>query len=106
IDSIVTSLGNEALTTIWKGFVQPVLWIFGLIQLGISIFAIWRFRILGVIVSSMAFFGFLLLLFSASLGWPQWIMFISVAMIGLSYIIARRNSNLSFDRNGNVIYDG
>lgn len=105
IDTFVTSLGNEALISIWKFFVQPVLWIFGLIQLGISIFAIWKFRILGVVITSTAFFGLLLLLVSASSGWPQWVMYVSFAMIVASYIIARINSKLSFDRDGNVIYD-
>lgn len=33
-------------------------------------------------------------------------MYVSVAMIGISYIIARKNLELTFDKDGNVIYDG
>lgn len=104
-NSIITSFGNETLSAIWKNVLQPALWIFGLIQTGISIFTIWKFRLLGLVVSTTAFFGLLLLLFSASGGWPQWVMYTSIGMIGVSYVIARRNSKLEFDRNGSVIYD-
>lgn len=104
VGSVITSFGSETLNIIWKNILQPALWVIGLIQIGISIFTIWKFRMLGLIVSSTAFFGLLLLLFSANYGWPQWILYTSVCMIGVSYVIARRNSKLKFDKDGNVIY--
>ena len=106
VDSFIPVFGNDTLNVIWKTILQPALWIIGLIQTGISVFTIWRFRILGLVVSTTAFFGVLLLLLSANYSWPQWVLYVSIAVIGISYIIARRNSNLEFDNDGRVIYDG
>jgi len=104
IEKLIFSLDNEILNTLWNNLLGPILLIFGIIQVIISLYAIYKYKILGLLIAAPAFFGMLGLLYTSS-GLPGEIAIIWVVMIGFSLYIARRNSKLDFDRNGKVISD-
>lgn len=105
LGSFITTTGNVTLISLWKILVQPLLMASGFIQLGLSLYAIWKFGKLGITISILAFFGLLLLLITSHYGLPSGLLYVGVIMIGISYFIARKASRLRFDKDGNVVYD-
>jgi len=105
VGTVIETLGDETLNFLWTVIFQPILSFAGLIQLVISIYAIWKFRWLGVIVSVSGFVGWILLFFTSYYGWPQIVFWIGIVLVVVSYVIARYSSNLKFDPEGNVIFD-
>lgn len=104
LGEIINSLGNDLVSSIWDNFVGPVLTIIGLIQVGISIYAIYKYGKTGIIISGCGFFGILGLLFTTK-GLPNETIALWLPMITASWFFARKNSKLKFDRDGKVIMD-
>ena len=103
VGAFVKSLGNESLILIWAYLARPILFVGGILQILISLYAIYKFGLIGMIVSSTGFVGLFLLLLSASFNLPQPLVYISLALIIFSYLLARWKSNLQFDDEGRVI---
>ena len=105
VDNIIKTQGNETFNFIWSAIVKPILSIGGIIQLIISLYAIWKFRWLGIVVSVTGFIGWFLLIFKTTNNWPQEVFWIGAILVIISYLIARYSSKLKFDQEGRVIID-
>lgn len=105
VDTFIKALGNPQLISAW-GIIQYVLAIIGIIQLGLSISAILKYRLKGIVISTFAFIGWFGLFYSSKYSWPQWVLWILLGLIFISIIIARVSSKLEFDKEGKVIYNG
>ena len=69
--TIIETHGDETLNFVWSTLIQPVLLVIGIIQLGISLYAIWKFRWLGVIISITGFVGWVFVIFRLGNNWPE-----------------------------------
>lgn len=105
IDTVIKTNGNETFNFIWSVIVKPILSIGGIIQLIISLYAIWKFRLLGVIVSITGFVGWVFLIFKTMNNWPQEVFWIGAILVLASYLIARYSSKLRFDQDGRAIME-
>ncbi len=85
--------------------IQPVLLIIGIIQLIISVYAIWKYRWLGVIISITGFVGWVLVIFRLGNNWPEEALWIGIILVIISGGFARYSSKLEFDQDGKVIMD-
>ena len=101
---IIKLLAPAAIGSLWNNFIAPALGIFGVIQVGLSIYSIYKYRLQGIIISGCGFFGMLGLLYTTK-GLPFNTVWLWLPMIVISWFIARHNSNLEFDTNGNPIFD-
>lgn len=104
IGQIIKSLTPTSIGSLWNNFVEPALAIFSVIQLGLSIYSIYKYRLQGIVIAGCGFFGMLGLLYTTK-GLPFNTIWIWLPMLAISWYIARRNSSLKFDKNGNPIFD-
>lgn len=105
VGTFINTLGNPQLISAW-GIIQYVLAIIGIIQLGIYIYAILKYRLKGIVIATFAFIGWFGLFYSTKYSWPQWVLWILLGLIIISSVIARASSKLKFDKEGKVIYNG
>jgi len=103
--TVIETYGDESLNFIWSTMIQPVLLIVGVIQLIISLYAIFKFRWLGIIISVTGFAGWILLIFRLKNGWSEETLWIGIVLVIISYGIARYSSKLNFDQEGRAIMD-
>lgn len=105
VGTFINILGNPQIISAW-GIIQYVLAIIGIIQLGLSIYAIQKYRLKGIIIATFAFIGWFGLFYSTKYSWPQWVLWILLGLIIISIVIAKTDSKLKFDKEGKVIYNG
>lgn len=105
LDTIIKTQGNNTFNFIWSAIVKPILSIGGIIQLLISLYGIWKFRWLGVVVSLTGFVGWVFLIFKTMNNWPQEVLWMGAILVIASYIIARFSSKLRFDQDGRAIIE-
>ena len=103
--TIIETYGDETFNLIWSAIIQPILSIGGIIQLIISLYAIWKFRWLGVVVSLTGFIGWFLLIFKTTNNWPQEVFWAGAILVIISFVFARYSSKLKFDQEGRAIID-
>ena len=103
--TVIETYGDETLNFIWETVVQPVLLIIGIIQLIISLYAIWKFKWLGAIISVTGFIGWVLVIFRLKNNWSEEIFWAGIVLVIISYVFARYSSKLEFDQEGRVIMD-
>ncbi len=97
VGTFIKALGNPQLISAW-GIIQYVLAIIGIIQLGLSVYAILKYRLKGIVIATFAFIGWFGLFYSAKHLWPQWVLWIFLGLIIISIVIARADSKLKFDK--------
>ena len=102
--TIIETYGDKMLNFIWSTAIQPVLLIVGVIQLIISLYAISKFRWLGVIISVTGFIGWVLIIFRLGKNWSE-VLWIGIILVIISYVFARYSSKLDFDQEGRVLMD-
>ena len=103
--TIIETYGDEAFNLIWSVIIQPILSVGGIIQIIISLYAIWKFRWLGIVVSLTGFIGWFLLIFNAINNWSQEVLWTGIILVLISAGIAKYSSKLKFDQEGRVIMD-
>ena len=103
--TLIETYGDETLNFIWATMIQPILLIIGIIQLLISLYAIWKFKWLGMIISVTGFIGWSLVIFRLGNNWPEEVLWIGIVLVIISYGFARYSSKLKFDQEGGVIMD-
>lgn len=104
VDTFIKTFGNPQLILAW-GVISYFLFIIGIIQLGLSIYAILKYRLNGILIATFAFIGWFGLFYSSNYSWPQWVLWILLGLIIISYFIARTSSKLDFDEEGKVIFN-
>lgn len=97
-DTIIETYDDESLNFIWSTIIQPVLLIVGVIQLIISLYAIWKFKWLGAIISITGFVGWVLIIFRLGNNWPEEVLWIGIILVIISGGFARYSSKLEFDK--------
>lgn len=105
VDTIIKTNGNNTFNFIWSAIVKPILSIGGIIQLIISLYSIWKFGWLGIVVSLTGFIGWVFLIFKTTNNWPQEVFWAGAVLIVISYGFARYSSRLNFDQEGRAIID-
>jgi len=103
--TIIETYGDETLNFVWSNLIQPVLLIVGIIQLIISLYAIWKFKWLGMIISITGFVGWVFVIFRLGSNWPEEVLWAGIVLVIISYVFARYSSKLEFDNEGRVIMD-
>ena len=93
VDTFIKTLGNPQLIFAW-GVISYILAVIGLIQLGLSIYAIQKYRLKGIIIATFAFIGWFGLFYSTKYSWPQWVLWILLGLIIISIVIAKTDSKL------------
>lgn len=104
ITAIINTLSPLAVGA-WT-YVEGILTVVGFIQLGITAYGIWKYKLTGIIIAVFAFIGWFALLESSKYTFKEWELFVFLGMIIVSYLLARRGSKLKFNKDGRVIYNG
>ena len=105
ITAIINTLKSPLAAGAWM-YVEDILTVVGFIQLGITAYGIWKYKLTGIIIAVFAFSGWFALLESSKYTFKEWELFVFLGMIIVSYLLARRGSKLKFDKDGRVIYNG